>query len=75
MDGIIIDKYHYPCLSAPGGLVPCKVRINKHRNRDFMSSCFGHIRKDVLLCIPIEIKPVIFLEDIRTDYWVATIKK
>ena len=74
MDGSLIDKYQYPCLAAPGGLVPCKLSINKHRNGDFVSPCFRHIRSNSLICILIEIKPVVLLEELRNDYWVATIK-
>ena len=37
MDWRLIDKYKQPCLAAPGGLVPCKVIIDKYRNIDFVS--------------------------------------
>ena len=59
---------------APSGLVTGKVGINKHRNGDFVSPQLKYIGGNRLLCIAIETKPVIFLEDIRTDSWVATIK-
>ena len=36
MDGILINKYQYPRLAATGGLVPCKISINKHINVDFV---------------------------------------
>ena len=74
MDSILIGKYQNHCLDTPGGFPPCKVSINKHRNGDFMSPLFRHIRRNIFLGIPMEIKTVIFFEELRTDSWVATMK-
>ena len=67
MDGSLIDKYQYPYLAEPGRLVLCKVSINKHRNGDFVSPLFRNIRRNSLICIPIEIKLVILFEELRND--------
>ena len=74
MDGSLIDKYQYPCLDAPDGLVPYNVSINKHIIGYFVYPCVRYIRRNILLCIHSETKLVIVLEDIRNYSWVDTIK-
>ena len=46
----------------------------KHRNGDLVYPFPSYIRRNILLCVPVETKPVILLGNINTYYWTDTIK-
>jgi len=71
----LVDEDKDACLNHSIPEVPTMVCIHKKCDTDIMSPRLGHVWRYCLLCIPIEIEPVITCEPPFIDGWVTTIIK
>ena len=62
-------------MSLPGGISSYKVIINKNRNGDYVYPKYRNIRRNSLICIPVETGQAILIEEFRNYSWIYTMKK